>query len=229
LLSKALTDIRIRFKHNLFVQGCVVWLIAFWILMAIYPRDRLDWVVENIPVFILVWVMVTTYRIFSFSDFSYLLITIYLSLHLIGAHYSYSYVPFGNWLKDFLHLSRNHYDRIVHFSFGLLMAYPLNELGIRLLNLKGWWSYYLPVETIMAFSAVYELIEGFVAFYVPPALGNAYLGMQGDLWDSQKDMFMALLGSIVCMAFISKLRKIISKTTVMSEQQATSSIASIQS
>ncbi|MBN2143567.1 MAG: DUF2238 domain-containing protein, partial [Candidatus Aureabacteria bacterium] len=159
MLSRASTDIRIRFRHNLFLQGCVVWLIALWTLLAISPNDRLDWIVENIPVFIFLWALVATYRVFSFSDISYLLMTIFLSLHTIGTHYSYSYVPFGCWLQEILHFSRNHYDRIMHLLFGALMIYPLNEIGTRLLNLKGAWAYYLPVECVMAFSAVYEVIE----------------------------------------------------------------------
>ncbi len=103
-----------------------------------------------------------------------------MSLHAVGGHYTYAEVPFGYWLKDAFHLGRNHFDRIVHFSFGLLMAYPIREVFLRVASSRGFWAYYLPLDVTLAFSAVYEIIEMIVAKIATPGAGDAYLGTQGD-------------------------------------------------
>jgi putative membrane protein len=133
----------------------------------------------------------------AFSDLSYLLMFVYLCIHEMGAHYKYSDVPIGEWLKPILHTTRNHYDRISHFSFGLLLAYPMREIAMRKLRVTGNWLYYLPVESVLAFSAVYEILEAFMASILTPERGEEFVGMQGDMWDSQEDMFVAFLGSVV--------------------------------
>ena len=120
-------------------------------------------------------------------------------LNVIGSHYTYSEVPFGFWLQDFFNMSRNHYDRIVHFSFGLLFAYPMREIFKRIGNSKGFWAFWIPVELVLALSCVYELIEWGIAVVFGGDLGIAYLGSQGDIWDAQKDMALAGLGSVVAM------------------------------
>ena len=140
-----------------------------------------------------------TYRRFAFSNRSYVLFTVFMSLHLVGSHYTYSEVPFGFWLQEALELQRNHYDRIVHFSFGLLIAYPFRELLLRAAGVERSWSYLLAVCIVLAFSGFYEVIEGIVAMLVDPELGMAYLGTQGDEWDAQKDTFLAFSGSVVAM------------------------------
>jgi putative membrane protein len=108
----------------------------------------------------------------------------------------------GFWLQDLLDASRNHYDRIVHFSFGLLMAYPMRELAIRIGNLRGFWGLYVPVEFVLAFSAIYEIIEWLIAVAFGGDLGVAYLGTQGDPWDAIKDMALAGLGSVIAMTVV---------------------------
>ncbi len=127
------------------------------------------------------------------------MVILFLSLHLVGAHYTYAETPFGFWLQDWLGFGRNHYDRIVHFSFGLLIAYPMREILLRSAGLNIAWSYFITLNCIMAFSAVYEVIEAITAVVVSPELGAAYLGTQGDEWDAQKDAGLAFLGSIVAM------------------------------
>jgi putative membrane protein len=122
-----------------------------------------------------------------------------MSLHLAGAHYTYAEVPFGFWLQDALGLGRNHYDRIVHFSFGLLIAYPLREWLLRVTGVRLGWSCFLSVALVLAFSGFYEVMEGIVAMIVSPDLGMAYLGTQGDQWDAQKDTFLAFSGAVVAM------------------------------
>jgi putative membrane protein len=130
-----------------------------------------------------------------------------MTLHAVGAHYTYAEVPFGFWLKDLLLLSRNPFDRIVHFAFGALLVYPVREWFMRLAGVRGVWSYYLPVSAILAQSGLFEIIESVVAAFVSPELGNAYLGTQGDEWDAQKDMAAALGGAALAMALTFVMSK----------------------
>jgi putative membrane protein len=176
-----------------------IWLLLLWLATAIEPFNRRDWLLENLLVFFYAGLLLVTYPHFRFSVLSYLLFTIFMSLHLVGAHYTYSEVPFGFWLQDVLGLGRNHYDRIVHFSFGLLMAYPLREWQLRVTGIRPGWSYFMTVALVLAFSGFYEVMEGVVAMIVSPELGMAYLGTQGDQWDSQHDTFLAFSGGVVAM------------------------------
>jgi putative membrane protein len=171
-----------------------------WALTAIAPLNRQDWLLENILVFIAVPVLLATYSRFRFSNVSYGLITIFFVLHAFGAHYTYSEMPVGNWLRDGWHLSRNHYDRVVHFLFGLLLSYPLWELLVRVVGLRRGWARFGTVHVVMAWSALYEMIEAAVAHLVSPELGAAYNGIQGDIWDAQKDAALAMVGAILCMS-----------------------------
>jgi len=127
-------------------------------------------------------------------------------LHAVGAHYTYAEVPFGFWLQDTLNHSRNHFDRIVHFSFGLFMAYPIREVFLREAHTKGFWAYYLPLDVTLAFSGLYEIIEWGAAMTTNPELGTAYLGTQGDEWDAQKDMSLAAAGALICMTLTAAIR-----------------------
>jgi putative membrane protein len=145
-------------------------------------------------------VLVATHRVFVFSNFSYLLIALFLGLHAVGAHYTYSLTPFGDWISRTFGLARNPYDRLVHFAFGLLMAYPLHEVARRALHLHGGWSWALPAVTLLALSSSYEIVESWAARVVDPALGQAFLGAQGDEWDAQKDMTLALGGAAIALA-----------------------------
>jgi putative membrane protein len=179
--------------------------------MALAPSSRRDWLLENLLVFAAVGILAATYRRFPLSDLSYVLITVFLTFHAIGAHYTYARVPLGFWTQDAFGWSRNHFDRLVHFLFGLLLAYPIREIFLRIVNARGFWAYYLPLDVTMAFSALYEIIESWVALLISPELGNAYLGTQGDVWDAQKDMTAALLGALICMVTTATLRKFFHK------------------
>ncbi len=172
----------------------------FWSALAVAPVSRHDWLLENLLTVGLVTTLVVTYRRFPFSLRSYTLIAVFMVLHAIGAHYTYSEVPFGFWLKDVLVLSRNPFDRLVHFAYGLLLAYPLRELLVRLAGLRGGWSYFLPVSGVLAQSGFFEVVEAIVAMIVSPELGSMYLGTQGDEWDAQKDMAAAFAGATLTMA-----------------------------
>jgi putative membrane protein len=167
----------------------------WWGFLAIDPLDRKDWALENALALTLVGTLIATHRRFRFSFLSYLLITLFMTLHAVGAHYTYAEVPLGFWLKDILSLSRNPFDRLVHFAFGLLLVYPLKELLMRTGRVRGFWSIYLPISGILAQSGLFELVEALVVQIVNPELGAAYLGTQGDEWDAQKDMAAALVGA----------------------------------
>jgi putative membrane protein len=201
------------FRHNRPLQQMVVWLLIYWAITAITPFDRFDWLLENLLVFIYGALLATTYPRFAFSNRSYGLFTLFMTLHLTGAHYTYAETPFGFWLMEWLELSRNHFDRIVHFAYGLLCAYPLYELLRRLARTSRGWSGFLAITLVIGFSGFYEVIEMLVAEIVSPELGDAYLGTQGDNWDAQKDMGLALLGAIIAIAITLTTRHTISTKT----------------
>jgi putative membrane protein len=188
------------FRENRFTQAAVLAYGAVFTWSAISPKYPSDWWLEMLLAFVFIAVLIATHRRFVFSNFSALLIASFLALHTYGAHYTYAESSFGDWLKEALSLSRNHYDRIVHFAFGLLMAYPLRELARRVLHLRGGWSFALPWLTALALSGGYEILEGWAARIVSPELGTAYLGTQGDEWDAQKDMSLANSGSLIALA-----------------------------
>jgi len=182
--------------------------LVFWIWAAIAPLYRDGWLLENYLVFIFVPLILIAGYYFKLSKLSYTLITIFMILHVVGSHYTYAEVPFGFTLQDWFNSDRNMYDRLVHFSFGLLLAYPIREIFVRLTKAKGFWGYYLPIELTLAFSAIYELIEFGAVMIADPQAGLAFLGAQGDIWDAQKDILLATIGSIITMlvAFFINLR-----------------------
>lgn len=208
MISTSTSRIRARFRHNPLLQALAIAYAAVWIVTAIQPFDRHDWLLENLLVVGLLSVLIATYRTFPLSDLSYLLIAAFMTLHAIGAHYTYAHVPLGFWMQRAFGLSRNHFDRIVHFSFGLLMAYPIREVFLRVANARGFWAYYLPLDVTLAFSALYEIMEMVIASMVAPGTGDAWLGTQGDVWDPQKDMGLAALGALLCMCMTALIRKL---------------------
>ncbi len=177
----------------------VAWLVLLWVVTAIKPWYPRDWLLENLLVFVYGALLVFTYRRFAFSNLSYGLFTLFLSLHLVGAHYTYSEVPVGFWLRDMLGGQRNPYDRIVHFTFGLLLAHPFREILLRAAALKPSWSYFVTVACVLGFSGFYEGLEAATAMLVSPELGAVYLGTQGDEWDGTKDMLLAMAGAVLTM------------------------------
>ena len=186
--------------------GLVSWYIGLFVWLAYSPVDRQFWVMASIlPVFFVI-VLIASYRYVPLSPLSYILIMGFLTLHTVGVHYTYAQVPAGAWLNDLLHLGRNHFDRIVHFSFGFLLAYPMEEAFRLLGHARGWVVYYLPVITVLGLSALWEIIEAWVTQAVHPELGPAYLGAQGDVWDAQKDMAAAMYGSLLCMGILIGFR-----------------------
>lgn len=174
-----------------------------WVWAAINPLFPHDWLLENYLVFISVPLILLSARYFKLSDASYGLITLFMILHVIGSHYTYAEVPFGDTLQMWFDADRNMYDRLVHFSFGLLLAYPIHEMFLKVAHAKGFWSYFLPIDLTLSFSALYEIIEWFTARNVDPEAGLAFLGSQGDIWDAQKDMGLAGLGALIAMLAVA--------------------------
>jgi putative membrane protein len=134
---------------------------------------------------------------------SYTLIFVYLCFHVVGSHYSYSRVPIAMRITDALDWQRNHYDRFVHLLFGLLLAYPIREMFLRVAGVRGFWGYYLPLDVTMSFSMLYELVEWAAASAFGGELGAAYLGTQGDEWDAHKDMLLATIGAVIAMGVVA--------------------------
>jgi putative membrane protein len=176
-------------------------------VLAIHPTDRSDWLLENALSVAAIAALALTYRRFRFSRVSYAMMFVFLSLHEIGAHYTYSLVPYdaacqrwlGFSLDAALGFERNMFDRLVHFAYGLLLAYPVREIFLRIVDVRGFWGYFLPLDLTMSTSMIYELIEWGAAMAFGSELGQAYLGTQGDVWDAQKDMALASLGALCAM------------------------------
>ena len=204
--SNAISLTRVGVKQNRWIQLFILVFFSIWISTFIGTSDYNNWFLENALVFIFLGFLVFTYKKYQFSDLSYLLICIYLCLHVYGAKYTYAENPLGYWLKDTLHLERNHYDRIVHFSFGFLLAYPMREMFLSWLKFPVWVAWVLPIEITLSVSGFYELIEWAVADVFFKAQGDAYLGTQGDIWDAQKDMFLATLGAALATTIVSSIK-----------------------
>lgn len=188
---------------------------VIWAALAIDPHDRSAWALENALVLGLGIVLFATRHAFVFSRVSYTLIFLFLCLHTIGAHYTYSLVPYDEWwraltgrtLNSLLGWERNNFDRLVHFSYGLLLAYPIREIFLRVAEVRGFWAYFLPMDVTLSTSALYELIEWGAAEFFGGDLGAAYLGTQGDIWDAQKDMALAALGAVIAMAITALVNR----------------------
>jgi putative membrane protein len=181
---------------------------AIWFaILAINPASRSTWLLENALVFAFVAALAATYRSFPFSRTSYTLIFSFLCLHEVGCHFEYSEVPYDAWFEWLTGTSlnarmgweRNHFDRAIHFAYGLLLTYPIREIFLRVAQVRGFWGYFLPLDVAMSTSLTYELIEWGASVVFGGELGQAYLGTQGDVWDAHKDMALAALGALIAM------------------------------
>ncbi len=185
------------------LRALVAGYLVLWALLAIAPRHRADWFVENLLVFALGAFLIWARRRLQFSTLAYTLIFAFLVLHTIGAHYTYSETPIGDWLRDSLSLERNHYDRFVHFCYGLLMYLPIWEVIRKTAHVGRAWSSAFTIASIVFFSSFYEILEWCAAQILSPDTAMAYLGTQGDVFDAQKDMLLAMAGGVL--AFVAQL------------------------
>lgn len=186
-----------------FALGLGLAVVFVW--SAIDPHDRLTWFLEVAPVILAVIILVATYRRFRFTNLVYLLISIHAVILMVGGHYTYAEVPLFDWIKDTFGFARNHYDRVSHVAQGFVPAMVTREILIRLSPLRvGKWLFFIVVCICLAISAFYELIEWWVAAASGTA-AEAFLGTQGDVWDTQWDMFLALCGAILAQLLLGRV------------------------
>ena len=204
----AISPTRTPLRSNYWLWAFMVIFFAIWVSTLLGTTDMSNWLLENTLTFLFVGFLLFSYRRYQFSDTSYLLIAVYLCLHVYGSKYTYAENPLGYWLQDVFDTSRNHYDRIVHFSFGFLLAYPMREMFLKWVGYPKGVSWVLPIEITLSVSAFYELIEWAVADIFFTAQGDAYLGTQGDVWDAQKDIFLAFSGAILATTIVSIIKRV---------------------
>lgn len=185
--------------------------LIIWTAMAISPLRRFEWFLENIAVFLFLPVVIWSYFKFRLSNYSYFLIFIFAVLHVLASHYTYGDTPWGNWISEIFGWQRNNYDRIVHFLFGFLMAPVASEVlknylpasptgGPRRALIRG----FLVFSVIVAIGSLYEAAEFIVGILVRPEAGLAFLGFQGDIWDTQKDILLQAAGAVLGLIFMPK-------------------------
>lgn len=198
-----------------FALVLLVILVAFATAMGIAPKHRDDWALENALTVVALAGLIASARKLPLSRVSYASIFALLVLHTLGSHWTYSEVPYDAWFERFtgatlnsrLGFERNHYDRLVHFCYGLLIAYPIRELFVRIADARGFWGYFLPLDVIMSTSMLYELLEWGAAKVAGGDLGQAYLGTQGDVWDAHWDMALATLGAILALTITALVHR----------------------
>lgn len=203
--NSSVSELRSRFA-----LAFLVVYVAVWLLLAIDPWYRDDWLLENVLVFLLVPLLVKgSYRA-PLSIGSNFCIFVFLCLHAIGSHYTYAQVPYDKWmheicgtsLAELFDLQRNHFDRLVHFLYGLLLTLPLREVLLRFGQMRPMIAYLLPITIVMSTSMIFELFEWGAAIIFAGDLGIAYLGTQGDIWDAHQDMFLATCGTLIATLII---------------------------
>lgn len=186
-----------------------IWLSIFTpvlIWSAVLPKDPFTWFLEVLPVFIGVFILLLTYKKFPLTSLLYMLILIHMIILMVGGHYTYAEVPLFDWIKEAFDQNRNNYDKVGHFAQGFIPAILAREILIRKNIVHGSkiWLNTIILSLVLAFSALYELIEWWVALAVGED-AEAFLGTQGYMWDTQSDMGYALFGGIVALMLLSKI------------------------
>jgi putative membrane protein len=194
------------------VRGLLVAYTVIWAALAIAPHDRSDWLLENVLVLVAALMVWRSQRREPLRDSIWVALFVFGVLHAIGSHYTYSHVPYVDWLRATLGDrfaaplvgKRNHFDRLVHFSYGVLCTPLFAALLARVVTAQTrLWAALLPLGLITSTSMIYELIEWAAAIVFGADLGQAFLGTQGDVWDAHKDMALASLGSLITLAWMA--------------------------
>ena len=184
------------------------WLLAVFLVLFplswINAASTIDLLLQHTPTVVLLAVLIATGRRHPLSNLSYTMLFFFVLLHVLGARYLYSFVPYDAWtqqcfgvsINDAFGFERNHYDRLVHLCFGLLVFFPARELAMRLMGVRNGWSFVVAVGLIVVLSTVYELVEWVVAVVMSPDAAERYNGQQGDIWDAHADMALALGGAV---------------------------------
>ncbi len=182
----------------LFISGLIV--------SGIHPHDYFTWILEVFPGIFALILLMFTFKKFQFTYLTYVFILVHCYILFIGGHYTYAQVPLFDWVKEVFHQSRNNYDKVGHFAQGFIPAMVVRELFIRLEVVKrGSWLSFVTVCVCLSISACYELFEWLVAV-VSGQSSEAFLGTQGDIWDTQSDMLFALIGAMCMVLFMSKIQ-----------------------
>jgi putative membrane protein len=208
-----------RNEHDRFALLLLAAFVIVFGLLAIQPTYRSDWLLENALVFVAIPLLVAMHPNLPLSKISYSLIFVFLCLHEIGAHYTYAEVPYDRWfesvsgkgLNQWLGWVRNHYDRVMHLFYGLLITYPVREIVLRVSRARGFWSYLLPVMILISTSTIFELLEWAAALVFGGDLGVAFIATQGDVWDAQKDLALAAAGSIGATVLIASVNSMLDR------------------
>lgn len=180
----------------------IVFIVLIW--SGIGPHDRFTWVLEVAPVLIGVPILFATFRSFRLSRLVYLLLAIHAVILMVGGHYTYARVPLFDWIRDSFDLARNHYDRVGHFAQGFVPAIVAREILLRTSPLRrGGWLRFIVVAICLAISASYELIE-WISAVMAGSAATDFLGTQGDVWDTQKDMALAMIGAITALVTLGR-------------------------
>ena len=197
-----MADAKIQNKEPLVLFGVAGVLL---VVSGIGPVDRLTWMLEVAPVAVAVPFLVATRQRWPLTPLVYRLLFLHACILMLGGHYTYAQVPVGYWVQDWLDLSRNHYDRLGHIAQGFIPAILMREILWRASPLRGSrWLPFLVVCFCLAFSAVYEFIEWWSALIIGES-ADAFLATQGDVWDTQWDMFLAMSGAIVSLLLLSRI------------------------
>lgn len=178
---------------------------ALLVLSGIAPTDRFTWWLEVAPALVAAPVLVATYRRFAFTDFVYVLILVHAAILMLGGHYTYAEVPLGFWMRDVFHLARNDYDRIGHFAQGFVPALVVREVVVRRGIIRGaGWTFFFVVSVCGAVTALYEIVEWLTSVSAGGG-ATAFLGTQGDPWDTQEDMATCFVGALAALLVFGRM------------------------
>jgi putative membrane protein len=176
------------------------------IISGINPADRTTWWLEVFPILVAVPILLATARRFPLTPLAYRLIFLHALILMVGGHYTYAKVPLGFWMEQWFGFTRNHYDRIGHFAQGFVPAIIAREILLRRSPLTtGKWLFTIVTALCLAISACYEFVEWFAAV-LGGSSADAFLGTQGDVWDTQWDMFMAFIGAIAAQLLLARVQ-----------------------
>ncbi|MGC8763532.1 MAG: DUF2238 domain-containing protein [Acidobacteriota bacterium] len=188
------------------LAGLSLAVLAVFLWSGVHPRDRFTWFLEVLPVLVAAPLLAATYRRFRFTTLTYTFIAAHMAILMVGGKYTYAEVPLFNWIRDAFGLSRNYYDRVGHLFQGFVPALVAREILLRKSPLRpGGWLFFLVTCVCLSISAGYEFFEWGVAVATGTA-AEAFLGTQGDVWDTQWDMFMALLGALLAQLLLARIQ-----------------------
>lgn len=204
---------------------------VFFVFWLHDPPYELHAAIHVVPTWFAIAILLASTKYFPLTNTSFVFLILFLTLHVIGTRYVYSFVPYEQWMTQLLagdvstapQPSRNHYDRFVHFSFGLLIAPVAREVQLRMWQVKPVWSYFTAVEFVLASSMVFELAEWLGAVALAPDFADSYLGQQGDAWDAHKDMGLAAVGAVISMG-VAAIGQYASATPEVPDSPATDTV-----